>query len=81
MLLFDQTHTLNRRAAAPATAVTAADPPHTGLKPTDIDILLTNSSIYCPTPSLASMVINMFQMREDVQAYHMGGEVFLKTGY
>lgn len=45
----------------------------TGLKPTDIDILLTNSSIYCPTPSLASMVINMFGMREDVQAYHMGG--------
>jgi hypothetical protein len=44
-----------------------------GLKPTDIDILLTNSSIYCPTPSLASMVINMYGMREDVQAYHMGG--------
>jgi len=43
------------------------------LKPTDIDILITNSSIYCPTPSLASLVINMFKMREDIQAYHMGG--------
>jgi 3-ketoacyl-CoA synthase len=44
-----------------------------GLKPTEIDILITNTSIYCPTPSIASLVINMFKMREDVQAYHMGG--------
>jgi 3-ketoacyl-CoA synthase len=44
-----------------------------GLKPTDIDILITNTSIYCPTPSIASMCVNMFRMREDVQAYHMGG--------
>lgn len=45
----------------------------TGLKPTDIDILVTNCSIYCPTPSMASMVVNTFKMREDVQAYHLGG--------
>ncbi|WIA41915.1 hypothetical protein OEZ86_009230 [Tetradesmus obliquus] len=45
----------------------------TGLQATDIDILITNTSIYCPTPSIASMVINMFKLREDVQAYHMGG--------
>ncbi|WIA33064.1 hypothetical protein OEZ86_006220 [Tetradesmus obliquus] len=45
----------------------------TGLAATDIDILITNTSIYCPTPSIASMVINMFSMREDVQAYHLGG--------
>jgi 3-ketoacyl-CoA synthase len=45
----------------------------TDLAATDIDILITNTSIYCPTPSIASMVINMFKMREDVQAYHMGG--------
>jgi predicted naringenin-chalcone synthase len=30
----------------------------TGLKPTDIDILVTNCSIYCPTPSMASMVVS-----------------------
>jgi predicted naringenin-chalcone synthase len=67
-------------AGAAAAAAAAAPPPPPllllscpGLKPTDIDILLTNSSIYCPTPSLASMVINMYGMREDVQAYHMGG--------
>jgi 3-ketoacyl-CoA synthase len=45
----------------------------TGLAAADIDILITNTSIYCPTPSIASMVINMFSMREDVQAYHMCG--------
>ncbi|WIA35445.1 hypothetical protein OEZ86_003885 [Tetradesmus obliquus] len=45
----------------------------TGLKATDVDILLTNTSIYCPTPSIASLVVNMFGMREDVQCYHMGG--------
>jgi 3-ketoacyl-CoA synthase len=45
----------------------------TGLKPTEIDILVTNCSIYCPTPSLASLLVNTFKMREDVEAYHLGG--------
>jgi hypothetical protein len=44
-----------------------------GLEPTQIDILVTNCSIYCPVPSMTSMLINMFGMREDVQAYHLGG--------
>ncbi|KAG2486931.1 hypothetical protein HYH03_014430 [Edaphochlamys debaryana] len=45
----------------------------TGLQPKDIDILVTTCSIYCPTPSIASMVTNAFGMRKDVQAYHLGG--------
>lgn len=45
----------------------------TGLKPTDIDILVTCCSIFCPTPSLASMLVNKFKMRSDVQSYHLGG--------
>jgi FAE1/Type III polyketide synthase-like protein len=44
-----------------------------GLRPQDIDILVTNCSIYCPTPSLASMLVNKFKMRQDVQSYHLGG--------
>lgn len=44
-----------------------------GLRPTDIDILVTNTSIYCPTPSLASMLVNHFKMRPDIQSYHLGG--------
>jgi hypothetical protein len=27
-------------------------PPHTGMRPEGIDILVTNCSIFCPTPSL-----------------------------
>jgi 3-ketoacyl-CoA synthase len=45
----------------------------TGLKPTDIDILVVNCSVFCPTPSLAAMIIKNFQMREDVLAYNLGG--------
>jgi 3-ketoacyl-CoA synthase len=44
-----------------------------GLTPTDIDILITNTSIYCPTPSISALVVNMFRMRDDIEAYHMGG--------
>ncbi len=33
----------------------------TGFQPRDIDILITASSIYCGTPSQASMIINRFK--------------------
>ncbi|KAI8468058.1 MAG: FAE1/Type III polyketide synthase-like protein-domain-containing protein [Monoraphidium minutum] len=45
----------------------------TGVNPEDIDILVTNCSIFCPTPSLGSMLINKFKFRPDVQMYHLGG--------
>ncbi|KAL6763254.1 FAE1/Type III polyketide synthase-like protein-domain-containing protein [Haematococcus lacustris] len=45
----------------------------TGLRPSDIDILVTCSSIFCPTPSLASMLVNKFKLRTDIQSYHLGG--------
>jgi 3-ketoacyl-CoA synthase len=44
-----------------------------GIHPQQIDILVTNCSIYCPTPSLASMLVNQFKMRQDIQSYHLGG--------
>jgi 3-ketoacyl-CoA synthase len=34
---------------------------------------VTNCSIFCPTPSLASMLINHFKFRSDIQSYHLGG--------
>lgn len=34
---------------------------------------MTTCSIFCPTPSLTSMVVNHFGMRTDVQSYHLGG--------
>eukprot|EP00775_Hariotina_reticulata_P006451 gene6451-6680_t len=45
----------------------------TGLRPQDIDILVTNCSIFCPTPSLASMLVNHFKFRPDIQGYNLGG--------
>jgi predicted naringenin-chalcone synthase len=44
-----------------------------GIKPEQVDILITNCSIFCPTPSLASMLINKFKFRRDVQSYNLGG--------
>ncbi|KAF5830397.1 FAE1/Type III polyketide synthase-like protein-domain-containing protein [Dunaliella salina] len=44
-----------------------------GLGPQDIDILVTCASIFCPTPSLASMLVHKFKMREDIQSYSLGG--------
>ncbi|KAG1670362.1 hypothetical protein FOA52_000122 [Chlamydomonas sp. UWO 241] len=45
----------------------------TGLEPSGIDILITTCSIYSPTPSIASMLVNAFRMRKDVQSYSLGG--------
>jgi 3-ketoacyl-CoA synthase len=44
-----------------------------GIKPEQVDILITNCSIFCPTPSLASMLINKFKFRRDIQSYNLGG--------
>lgn len=46
----------------------------TGLKPTDIDILITSASIWLPSPSQASMLVNAFGMRSDIQSYHFSGQ-------
>jgi 3-ketoacyl-CoA synthase len=49
----------------------------TGIKPEEIDILVTTSSVFAPTPSVASMLVNMFKMREDVQVRHFIGLISL----
>ena len=46
---------------------------HAGLEASAIDILVTNCSIYCPVPSMATTLVNAFGMRDDVEAYHLGG--------
>ena len=43
------------------------------LKARDIDILIVNCSLFCPTPSLASMIVNHFKMRSNVLSYNLGG--------
>lgn len=39
----------------------------------DIDILVINCSLFSPTPSLCSMVVNEFQMKSDVSSYNLSG--------
>lgn len=38
-----------------------------------VDILVVNCSIFCPTPSLSAMIVNRFKMRPDVITYNLGG--------
>ena len=44
-----------------------------GLKARDVDVVVVNYSLFNPTPSLAAMIINHFEMRSDVIVYNLGG--------
>ncbi|KAK7289916.1 hypothetical protein RIF29_03952 [Crotalaria pallida] len=43
------------------------------IKPKSIDILITNSSVFCPSPSLSDMVVNKFRMRSNIMSFHLSG--------
>ncbi|XP_073127700.1 3-ketoacyl-CoA synthase 5-like isoform X2 [Henckelia pumila] len=45
----------------------------TQISPSEIDVLIVNCSGFCPNPSLCSMVINKFSMREDVKSFNISG--------
>lgn len=45
----------------------------TNTNPKDINILVVNCSLFSPTPSLCSMVINEFGMRADTSSYNLSG--------
>lgn len=45
----------------------------THLSPLDIDIIIVNCSGFCPSPSLSSIIINRFSMREDVKSFNISG--------
>nr|XP_010914511.1 3-ketoacyl-CoA synthase 11 [Elaeis guineensis] len=45
----------------------------TQLEAKDIDILVVNCSLFSPTPSLSTMIINHYKLREDVISYNLGG--------
>ncbi|KAK9683214.1 hypothetical protein RND81_10G123700 [Saponaria officinalis] len=44
-----------------------------GLKPKDIGILVTNCSLFCPSPSLSSMIVNKYKMRSSIKSYSLSG--------
>ncbi|EMS17605.1 3-ketoacyl-CoA synthase, putative [Entamoeba histolytica HM-3:IMSS] len=46
----------------------------TGIDPTkDIDIVITNCSLFNPTPSMSAMLINMYKLKTTVKNYTLSG--------
>jgi len=43
------------------------------VRPEEVDILVTNCSLFNPTPSIPSMIINHYKFRSDIQSFHLGG--------
>ncbi|KAK1421405.1 hypothetical protein QVD17_23715 [Tagetes erecta] len=41
--------------------------------PQEIDIIITNCSGFCPSPSLSSIIVNRFSLREDVKSFNISG--------
>ncbi|XP_059644890.1 3-ketoacyl-CoA synthase 6-like [Cornus florida] len=45
----------------------------TGVKPKDIDILIINCTVFSPTPSLSSMVVNKYKLRSNIKTFNLSG--------
>jgi len=45
----------------------------TGVKPSQIKFVITNSSLFNPTPSLSACIINRFKMPDTIINYSLGG--------
>ncbi|XP_051146761.1 3-ketoacyl-CoA synthase 1-like [Andrographis paniculata] len=45
----------------------------TGVKPQEVGILIVNCSLFNPTPSLSSMIVNRFKLRADIKSFNLGG--------
>lgn len=43
------------------------------INPKSIDILVTNCSLFCPTPSISSMIINKFGFRSNIKSINLSG--------
>ncbi|KAF5738726.1 hypothetical protein HS088_TW13G01627 [Tripterygium wilfordii] len=43
------------------------------VNPKSIDILISNSSTFSPTPSLTAMVVNKFRMRSNIKSFNLSG--------
>ncbi|KAA8545525.1 hypothetical protein F0562_020309 [Nyssa sinensis] len=43
------------------------------INPKSIDILVSNCSLFCPTPSITAMIINKFGLRSNVKSVSLGG--------
>ncbi|GAB4844652.1 inositol polyphosphate kinase kcs1 [Ancistrocladus abbreviatus] len=45
----------------------------TGVQPGEIDILVVNCSLFNPTPSLSSMIVNHYKLKPSIKSYNLGG--------
>ncbi|CAA0835111.1 3-ketoacyl-CoA synthase 12 [Striga hermonthica] len=45
----------------------------TQIRPSEIDVLVVNISMMATLPSLASRIVNMYKLREDVKVYNLTG--------
>lgn len=45
----------------------------TGVKARDIGILVVNCGVFCPTPSLSSVIVNHYKLRSNILSYNLGG--------
>ncbi|KAJ4728038.1 3-ketoacyl-CoA synthase [Melia azedarach] len=45
----------------------------TGVKPSDVGILIVNCSLFNPVPSLSSMIVNHYKLKADIKTYNLGG--------
>ncbi|KAG5232412.1 3-ketoacyl-CoA synthase [Salix suchowensis] len=43
------------------------------IDPKNVDIIITNCSLVCPTPSLATMMINKFGFRSNIKSFNLSG--------
>ncbi|XP_047333946.1 3-ketoacyl-CoA synthase 4-like [Impatiens glandulifera] len=46
---------------------------NTSIKPKDIGILVVNCSLFNPTPSLSSMIVNKYKFRGNIRSFNLGG--------
>lgn len=44
-----------------------------GVSAKQVTHLVVNCSLFCTTPSLSSMIINMFDMKSDIKSFNLGG--------
>ncbi|KAK4431601.1 3-ketoacyl-CoA synthase 5 [Sesamum alatum] len=45
----------------------------TNTSPEEIDVLIVNCSGFCPAPSLSSIIVNKYSMREDIKSFTISG--------
>lgn len=45
----------------------------TGVKAKDIGVLVVTSGIFCPTPSVSSMIVNRYKLRSNILSYNITG--------